>query len=56
MTIAFAGHSVIPDINCVKSVLKDIIKEYIVESESITIYIGGYGGFDKACADFVAIF
>lgn len=51
MTIAFAGHSVIPDINGVKAVVKDIIKEYIVESESITIFIGGYGGFDKACAD-----
>ena len=50
MTIAFAGHSFISSSDIVKKAVKEEIIKNIINSESVTFYLGGYGDFDKICA------
>ena len=50
MIIAFAGHSVISSINRVKEMVKEQIRNNIIDVKFVVCYVGGYGAFDKACA------
>ncbi|MBO5883893.1 MAG: DUF1273 family protein [Clostridia bacterium] len=50
MIIAFSGHSFVPSKESVKEIVKDQIRNNIVDVESITCYLGGYGDFDSICA------
>ena len=50
MIIAFAGHSFIPLSNDVKEIVKEQIRNNIINIGRITFYIGGYGDFDQICA------
>ncbi|MBR2466033.1 MAG: hypothetical protein IKB38_03775 [Clostridia bacterium] len=50
MTIAFAGHSFISSNNMVKEMVKDQIRNNIIDNNLVTCYLGGYGNFDEICA------
>ena len=50
MTIAFAGHSVICSNDRVKEMVKEQIRNSIIDVKFVTCYIGGYGDFDEICA------
>lgn len=50
MTITFAGHSLITSIDCIKKMVKEQIRNIIVDSEMVVCYLGGYGDFDNICA------
>lgn len=50
MIISFAGHSfVYPSIK-VKEIVKNQIRNNIVDTDHVTCYLGGYGDFDIICA------
>lgn len=50
MIIAFTGHSLISSKNKIKEVVKEQIRNNVIDIESVTCYIGGYGDFDEICA------
>ena len=50
MTITFAGHSLITSIDCIKEMVKEQIRNFIIDSEMVICYLGGYGDFDNICA------
>ena len=50
MTITFAGHSLITSIDCIKEMVKEQIRNIIIDSEMVICYLGGYGDFDNICA------
>ena len=50
MTITFAGHSFISSKNKVKEMIKEQIRNNIIDVRLVTCYIGGYGDFDEICA------
>ena len=50
MAIAFTGHSLISSKNKIKEVVKEQIRNNVIDIESVTCYIGGYGDFDEICA------
>ena len=50
MIISFAGHSVVFSVDKVKEIVKEQIRNNIIDSECITCYLGGYGDFDEICA------
>ncbi|MBE6536399.1 MAG: DUF1273 family protein [Ruminococcaceae bacterium] len=50
MTIAFAGHSLITSNKKVKEMVKEQIRNHIIDDELVTCYLGGYGDFDTICA------
>jgi len=50
MTIAFVGHSFVTSSNRVKEMVKEQIRNNIIEPESVICYLGGYGDFDDICA------
>lgn len=50
MTITFAGHSFIPSSIKVKEMVKEQIRNNIIDAEFVTCYLGGYGDFDEICA------
>ena len=50
MTITFAGHSLITSIDYIKKMVKEQIRNIIIDSEMVICYLGGYGDFDNICA------
>ncbi len=50
MIIAFAGHSFVSSSNRVKEMVKEQIRNSIIDVSHITCYLGGYGDFDEICA------
>ena len=50
MTIAFAGHALVPFGDKIKAQVIEQIRKHIVHTENITFYFGGYGDFDMICA------
>ena len=50
MTITFAGHSSISSHNKVKEMVKEQIRNNIIDVKLVTCYLGGYGDFDEICA------
>ena len=50
MTITFAGHSFISSNNKVKEMVKEQIRNNIIDVKPVTCYLGGYGDFDEICA------
>ena len=50
MTITFAGHSFISSADKIEKIVTEQIQNNIIDIESITFYIGGYGDFDRICA------
>ena len=50
MTITFAGHSVICSSAKVKEIVKEQIRNNIIDVGDVTCYLGGYGDFDEICA------
>ena len=50
MTITFAGHSFIFSNNKVKEMVKEQIRNNIIDVKLVTCYLGGYGDFDEICA------
>ena len=50
MTITFAGHSFISSNNKVKEMVKEQIRNNIIDVKLVTCYLGGYGDFDEICA------
>jgi uncharacterized phage-like protein YoqJ len=51
MIIAFIGHSYVPFGNDVKESVKEQIRKNTPEAEKLTCYVGGYGDFDRICAN-----
>ena len=50
MIIAFAGHSFVSSKNKVKEMVKEQIRNNIIDVEFVTCYLGGHGEFDEICA------
>lgn len=50
MVIAFSGHSVILANKNIKEMIKEQIRNNIVDVKSVTCYLGGYGDFDNISA------
>ena len=50
MTITFAGHSFISSNNKEKEMVKEQIRNNIIDVKLVTCYLGGYGDFDEICA------
>ena len=50
MTITFTGHSIISSSVKVKEAVKEQIQNSIIDVQSVTCYLGGYGNFDEICA------
>ena len=50
MKISFAGHSFVPYSNDAKEIVKEHLRNNIIDDERVTCYLGGYGGFDEICA------
>ena len=50
MTITFIGHSQVEERDRVKEAVKNHVRNSIINSESVTCYVGGYGDFDNICA------
>ncbi len=50
MTITFAGHSFISSSVKIKEIVKEQIRNNIIDVKFVTFYLGGYGDFDKICA------
>ena len=50
MIIAFAGHSLISSTDRVKEMVKEQIRNIIIDSQAVSCYLGGYGDFDEICA------
>ena len=50
MIIAFAGHSFISSRHEVKEMVKEQIRNNIIDVKLVTCYLGGYGDFDEICA------
>ena len=50
MIIAFAGHSFISPKNKIKEMVKEQLRNNIIDVKFITCYLGGYGDFDEICA------
>ena len=50
MVIAFSGHSVIPSDKKIKEIIKEKIRNNIVDVRNVICYLGGYGDFDNICA------
>ena len=49
MIISFVGHSFIGSSDKVKEIVKDKIKNNIVDVKKVECYLGGYGDFDEIC-------
>ena len=50
MIISFAGHASITSKDKVKELVKEQIRLNVINAESVTCYLGGYGDFDELCA------
>ena len=50
MTITFAGHSLITSSDCIKKMVKEQIRNIIIDNKMVICYLGGYGDFDNICA------
>lgn len=50
MTISFAGHSIVSQKDKIKEIVKEKIRDSIVDTDHVTCYLGGYGDFDEICA------
>ena len=50
MTITFAGHSLISSVKKIKEMVKEQIRNNIVDVKLVNCYLGGYGDFDEICA------
>ena len=50
MTVTFFGHSDIYPNKIINEAIKEVLRRECAECERITCYVGGYGGFDEACA------
>lgn len=50
MIISFVGHSSVPCKDRVKEMVKKQMRDRIINTPSITCYLGGYGEFDEICA------
>ncbi len=50
MKIAFAGHSSVYSNEKVKEMVKEQIRNNIIDANIVTCYLGGYGDFDEICA------
>ena len=51
MIISFSGHSLIFFEDDVKEIVKEQIRSVLVDNEDVTCYLGGYGDFDRICAN-----
>ncbi|MBQ7386936.1 MAG: hypothetical protein IJW03_02090 [Clostridia bacterium] len=49
MIITFAGHSLVSSSDSVKEMVKEQIRNNIIDTEHIICYLGGYGDFDEIC-------
>ena len=50
LTVTFCGHSEVPDRAQVRVWLNDVC-ERLIEGGATEFYLGGYGAFDRLCAD-----
>lgn len=50
MVIAFSGHSFVCSYDKVKKIVKEQIRNNIIDAKFVTCYLGGYGDFDEICA------
>lgn len=50
MILCFAGHSLVPQREYVKRIVKEQIRKNVFGNEHILCYLGGYGDFDEICA------
>ena len=50
MIVTFCGHSEVPDREPVRGWLNDVC-ERLIEDGAAEFYLGGYGAFDRLCAD-----
>ena len=50
MIVTFCGHSEVPDREPVRGWLTDVC-ERLIEGGAAEFYLGGYGAFDRLCAD-----
>ena len=50
MIISFVGHSFVQSSAVVKEMVKEQIRNCILNRESVICYLGGYGDFDNICA------
>ena len=50
MIITFAGHSLVTLNGSVKEIVKEQIRNNIVNAKSVICYLGWYGDFDEICA------
>lgn len=49
MIVSFAGHSAISSKSKIKELVKEQLRNHIINAEPITCYLGGYGDFDEIC-------
>ena len=50
LIVTFCGHSEVPDREQVRGWLTDVC-ERLIEDGAAEFYLGGYGAFDRLCAD-----
>lgn len=50
MIISFTGHSFVSSTDQIKEIVKEQIRNQIIDGGVITCYLGGYGNFDEICA------
>lgn len=50
LTVTFCGHSEVPDREPVRGWLTDVC-ELLIKDGATEFYLGGYGAFDRLCAD-----
>ena len=50
MIITFAGHAIVSSQGEVKEIVKKQIRNIIINVNSVSCYLGGYGDFDEICA------
>ena len=50
MEIAFIGHALISAQQKTKELVKEQLRNYMIDQKAVTCYLGGYGDFDDLCA------
>ena len=50
MIISFVGHSFVFSSSRVKEIVKELMKNNIIDVKKVSCYLGGYGDFDQICA------
>jgi len=50
MLLTFAGHSTVSSYDKIKEIVKEQIRNNIINEKYVACYLGGYGDFDKLCA------